>query len=223
MTEEIEEPSMEVGESEAPKKIFSLTLHSLLDEYHSAHGLAHTNDDYQQYRRYCTRRLSRLRHAQPVRHDLVHSSSGGGSGRHHKRHAFVKRDLIPSGGVQHVNVLLVLLLQAERAWAHASELKALLLLSPSIPKGHEKSKASPGSIRQHALHKLKKAQVHAQQLQELVEEYGDVTTQQEAKAYAAWMSGNVALEKGQWKVSLVLLQLEWSSLDTMRTNDLRLL
>lgn len=68
---------------------FSLPVHAVIDANQASHGMRH--DDYKQYHAYCTRRLSRLRHAQSVRRDLVHSAAYV-SGEKKKRNAYCPRE-----------------------------------------------------------------------------------------------------------------------------------
>jgi len=171
-----------------------VAVHSSIESMHNAHGLRH--DDHKQYHEYCTRRLSRLRHNREVRKELVHSGTYV-AGEKTRRHAYCSRDLPED--VNHENILFVVLVDAERAWAHSSELRALV--HEQLPKNHEKAKAAPGKIRQHALRRLRRAKQLAIRFEELCEQFGDETTQEEAKAYASWMRGNYALEVSDWKTA----------------------
>ncbi len=235
------------------QRVLSLPVHQWLETAQQSHGIAH--HDYSQYHAYCTRRLSRIRHAKEVRKDLVHSSTyvsgsaGGGGGKQTRRHAYVPRNIVPalpitaitsdeqdgndkdSAGTTapavlpkelHENVLWVLLVGAERAWAHAGELRArytdgntshqnnhnAVLSSISSNK---KPKRSPGQVRHHSLRRLKKAQQLAHQLEQVAKQFSqqqpekmpvmvDSRTVQECQAYASWMRGNWALEMADWKV-----------------------
>lgn len=179
---------------------YSLPVHSVIEANQASHGLRH--DDYKQYHSYSTRRLSRLRHAQPVRRDLVHSAAYV-AGEKMKRNAYCPRDITSS--VQHENVLWVVLLGAERAWAHSCELKALMVTSgkATLAAEHEKARSSPGKILQHALRRLKRARQLATQFEELAQQHGDERTILEAKAYGGWMRGNWSLEVGDWKVGML--------------------
>jgi signal recognition particle subunit SRP68 len=180
-----------------PQEKFSLAVHQVIDLNQASHGLRH--DDYKQYHSYCTRRLSRLRHARPVRRDLVHSAVYV-SGAKMRCNAYCPRNDMK---LNHENALWVVLLEAERAWAHSCELKALMATSgksSTLAAEHEKSRSSPGKIRQHALRRLKRARQLATQFQELAEQVGDERTILEAKAYGGWMRGNWGLEVGDWKV-----------------------
>lgn len=179
--------------SDTPDK-FAIGIHALVEEMQTTHGLRH--DDYKGYHGYCTRRLSRLRHHQAVKKDLV-SSGAYVSGEKKRRNAFCKRELPET--IAHADVLLSVIVNAERAWAHSNELKALIH-APPTDRTHEKSKSAPGKIRQHYLSKLRRAKQLATQLEVLCIQFADAQTQQEAKAYASWMKGNVGLEKGEWKV-----------------------
>lgn len=183
-------------DSPAPQEKFSLPVHAVIDANQASHGLRH--DDYKQYHAFCTRRLSRLRHAQPVRRDLVHSAAYV-SGEKMKRNAYCPREQTTNSE----NALWVVLVGAERAWAHSCELKALMATSgkSSLSAEHEKSRSSPGKIRQHSLRRLRRAKQLATQFQQHCEQVCDERTILEAKAYAGWMGGNYSLEVGDWKVS----------------------
>lgn len=166
---------------------------------HNAHGLRH--DDYKQYHEYCTRRLSRLRHNRAVRKELVHSGVYV-AGEKTKRHAYVPRETPED--VNHENILLVVLMEAERAWAHSCELKAMV--HEHLPKNHEKANATSGKIRQHAVRRLRRARHFAIKFEEMCRQYADESTQGEATAYASWMRGNFALEFGDWKTACCQFQ-----------------
>lgn len=178
-----------------PKEKFSLAVHATIDANQASHGLRH--DDYKQYHAYCTRRLYRLRHNKAVRRDLVHSAAYV-VGEKKKRNAYCPREQTTSSE----NALWVVIISAERAWAHSCELKALIGSggSTALLAEHEKARSSPGKIRQHALSRLKRAKQLATQFEQLCEEACDERTIMEAKAYAGWMRGNWSLEVGDWKV-----------------------
>ena len=187
-------------ESSPLRETLFLPVHAVIDANQAAHGLRH--DDYKQYHAYCTRRLSRLRHAQPVRRELVHSAAYA-PGEKMKRHAYCPREQRTNSE----NALWAVAIGAERAWAHSRELRALVPSSSStstsksaLAAEHEKSRSYPGKIRQHALRRLRRAKQLATQFQELCERVCDERTILEAKAYGGWMRGNWALEVGDWKV-----------------------
>ena len=117
------------------------------------------------------------------------------AGEKTRRHAYCPRE-IPEE-LHHENMLLVLLVAAERAWAHSCELKAMM--RDQLPKNHEKAKSSPGKIRRHALRRLRRAKELAIEFEEACVQVGDEATIEEAKAYASWMRGNYALEISDWE------------------------
>jgi hypothetical protein len=81
----------------------------------------------------------------------------------------------------HSHFLWVMLVSAERAWAQACEIKK-------------------GGSRQHAIRRLQKAQQFATKLEEAAKVNCDAITYKECQAYAGWINGNWALEKGHYKV-----------------------
>jgi len=84
------------------------------------------------------------------------------------------------------------LLCAERAWAHAMLLKQ---------ENHEEGEAP--RRRLHLLRRLRKAAHWADQLKEQCSQKADDRTVLEAEAYAAWMRGNLLLEKEDWRDAFV--------------------
>ena len=81
-------------------------------------------------------------------------------------------------------------MNAERAWAHAMELKTA-------------SRGDNARKRHHAIKRLAKAALHAAQLAALTAARSDARTALEAEAYASWMSGNVLLEReSDWGAAL---------------------
>lgn len=214
------------GDDQLPQPShFSLPIHTIISTSQNSHGLRH--DDYAQYRAYCTRRLSRLRHAKPVRRELSFSSvgadkklqsGGGGGGKKGGRHAFHPRAVAPEDANRHVNYMTVALYSAERAWSHALELKGEYDDAKSSSNsssrrkktvgggggvgGGEKKRSSPGKIRNHYLRKLKKATEYAVELEKMAEAgAGDGRTVKEARAYGGWMRGNWGLEVGDWQMA----------------------
>ena len=179
---------------------FSISIHSLIDEAQSSHGLV--QNDYGQYHAYCTRRLDRLRHAKEVRRDLSHHSGNQnkGKGKNQKgggRHAFLPKSFSVEDYNRHINFSLVTLFSAERAWAHGLSIKSQHTAEGK--KSNSKQK-SASSVRKHYLNRLKKAAKWALELDDVMNSVGDERTQLEAKCYRGWMKGSCALEMGNWKV-----------------------
>lgn len=109
-----------------------------------------------------------------------------------------RKVVLDMDNIDHVNLVLVWLVQAERAWAHAMELKGEYDLKIA---GATKKSSSPSKIRNHFLRRLRKAVSYAGQLEELCDVCCDRNTAAEAKAYAAWMRGNLHLEVENWSAA----------------------
>jgi len=143
----------ETSKSEEMSAKLHLDVHKYIQAMQSQHGVI-PHQDYSQYRQYCTRKLSRLRH----NHDLIktngrallHGSGGRGKSAsvYQPRRYFNKN--VPSKGVSiqytnlndddtdeeeeedredyslvnHVNFLLVMLVHAERCWSAAMHVKS---------------------------------------------------------------------------------------------------
>mmetsp|Transcript_18478 Transcript_18478/g.26077 ORF Transcript_18478/g.26077 Transcript_18478/m.26077 type:complete len:624 (+) Transcript_18478:130-2001(+) len=184
----------------------SIGIHSLIESCQASHGLRH--DDYRQYHGYCTRRLSRLRHNRAVKKELVHSAKFVDNKKSVRKHAFCARDRPEQ--IQHENHLLLLLLGAERAWAHSCEIRALdgtQKLKAGLTAQNEKARSSSGKIRQHSLKRLKRAKQLATELEQVVSKEHtenstvDEKTFLESQAYGGWMRGNYSMEVADWKTA----------------------
>ena len=261
---------------ENPK--FSISIHDLIESARADNGLRGTSGapsgsigiaDYESYRRYCTRRLARLRRSRDVKKELSHGPAGGKStaagGEPKQQQQFTRKNKKKgkkgkgksgdgggggqqsSGGkkgggkfafhprphpdpydaTRHVHYCLVSLYSAERCWSHAMEIKAAYddavreakrLANKRRKKrsgddGNEndgfgidgggskkKKKASPAKTRRHYINKLHKAAAYGTELEERAKVSCDDRTSIEARAYAAWVRGTLALEIGNWQV-----------------------
>lgn len=256
---------------------FSISIHDLIESARSDHGTSGATSggsaDYESYRRYCTRRLSRLRRSRDVKKELSHGpaggkststvtaaagdepkqqqqftsknkkkgkkgkgkNGGGGSGGQQSsggkkgggKFAFHPRPHPdPYDATQHEHYCLVSLYSAERCWSHAMEIKAAYddavreakrLASKRRKKrladdnnedgglgvngGNSKKKeASPAKIRRHYINKLHKAAAYGTELEERAKVSCDDLTAIEARAYAAWIRGTLAMEVRNWQV-----------------------
>lgn len=148
---------------EEKKAIYSYSILKDLRKSQGENGLKY--NDYQRYRQYCARRLRRVRKTLKV-----------SNARHFKR---VKYEITEAKS------LTLFLINAERAWSYAMQLKNDITNNPD------------DSSRKtfHMLRRLRKAAVHAKKLKELCAQHGDARTQLEAEAYSSYMSGVYALEK----------------------------
>ncbi|XP_068732077.1 signal recognition particle subunit SRP68-like [Montipora capricornis] len=163
-------------EDEFQQSALTLEILPLIKDSQGQHGLRH--GDYQRYRQYCQRRLRRL-------YKTMHFQHGS---RHIFKSKKVTKDLLKD-----VRYLHIPLMDAERAWSHAMELK---LLANTEPRK-----------KFHYIRRLRKAASHADQLQELC--YGDACdarSKLEAQAYASFMKGSVSFELQNWKEALELFR-----------------
>ncbi|KAA0161262.1 hypothetical protein FNF31_03875 [Cafeteria roenbergensis] len=147
-------------------------------------GLRHS--DFGGYRQYCTRRLRRVRTLRHVK--LAHS-------RGKNNHAFVPRTL-RAEAVTSAEHLLVPLFNAERAWAHAMELKQRV--DEVVSRGE-------GSVRphHHRMRRLRKAAGWAEELKTLCAACADARTALEAEAYSAGMQAQLLSEEQLWDEAAV--------------------
>ncbi|KAJ4454057.1 putative signal recognition particle 68 kDa protein [Paratrimastix pyriformis] len=133
---------------------------------------------FHDYPAVCTRRLRRIRHA-------LHFLQG--------KKTYVKRpltyDLVTDPRYLHIP-----LMEAERAWATALDLK-------------KAAQSSGGDLRvyAHAKKRLRKAARFALQLVDLTKKCADQRSIVEAEAYALWMRGQYLLEEEKWAEALLTL------------------
>ncbi|OAF71031.1 Signal recognition particle protein [Intoshia linei] len=143
----------------------------LCNNYRSMNGLKH--QDYQRYREYLTRALYRLR-------------------KTIKRQEKIKNRKMLVNYSQYVSFnekfFYMLLLQAERCWSYAMQLKQLTTKYPRK--------------RHHFISKLVKSILWAVKLDNLVNsQKTDARSKLETSAYLNWMKGNLAFEKEDFKVA----------------------
>jgi len=163
----IERPILQASEA----TVFSLNVVRTVHEARRAHGLWHK--DYLGYRQYCSRRIRRIR----KRFDL---RQGG--------RKFIRRDL-HADNLRNEGLLELPLLQAERAWAYAMQLK-------------EEARSDPR--KKYAFrNKLRKAAEFAETFQLLVEKSGrcDARTKLCVEGYAAWLQGTACYELADWTLA----------------------
>uniref|UniRef100_H2S1X0 Signal recognition particle subunit SRP68 n=1 Tax=Takifugu rubripes TaxID=31033 RepID=H2S1X0_TAKRU len=144
-------------------------LLQIIKESQQQHGLRH--GDYQRYRGYCSRRLRRLR-----------KTLGFKMGNRHK---FIGKK-ITAEMLSDSRYLLMVLMEAERAWSYAMQLK-------------QEANTEPRK-RFHLLSRLRKAAKHSEKLEKLCESPRvDAKTKLEAQAYTAYLTGMVEFELQEWK------------------------
>eukprot|EP00794_Sanderia_malayensis_P008838 gene8838-9784_t len=171
--EEIGE-SEEKQEKEAEETVFTLEILPIIKEAQQRHGLRH--GDYQRYRQYCARRLGRIRHS-------LHFSLGSRHGYKGKR---LTKEI-----VNNVRYLQIPLMNAERVWSYAMELK---LLANTEPRK-----------KFHMTRKLKKSVAYAEELYNLCDcDKVDARTKLESQAYLFWMTANLKFELQDWQSAIDL-------------------
>lgn len=146
-----------------------LEILQIIKESQQQHGLRH--GDYQRYRGYCSRRLRRLR-----------KTLGFKMGNRHK---FIGKKITVEM-LSDNRYLLLVLMEAERAWSYAMQLK-------------QEANTEPRK-RFHLLSRLRKAAKHSENLEKLCESPNvDAKTKLEAQAYTAYLTGMVEFELQEWK------------------------
>ncbi|TFJ83148.1 hypothetical protein NSK_005568 [Nannochloropsis salina CCMP1776] len=181
-----------------PSILLDLPLHHMLRSLQLQHGLRH--GDYQRYRHYLNRRLARLRKG-------VNATHRGGKAFESKNvHSLAFLGGDPSA-LKKEHLLLVLL-NAERAWAFAMHLQ-----QDAAGNQH-----MPSYVRSHFLRRLRRAGVWAARLLGLVEDASDQVTERtslEVQAYAGWMGAAVDVEQEEWGHALVKLRTAHSILSQL--------
>lgn len=163
---------MEENKENLPDGGLGLEILQIIKESQQQHGLRH--GDYQRYRGYCSRRLRRLR-----------KTLGFKMGNRHK---FVGKKVTVEM-LSDNRYLLLVLMEAERAWSYAMQLK-------------QEANTEPRK-RFHLLSRLRKAAKHSEKLEKLCESpHVDAKTKLEAQAYTAYLTGMVEFELQEWKQAM---------------------
>ncbi|XP_028270067.1 signal recognition particle subunit SRP68 [Parambassis ranga] len=156
----------------SPDGGLGLEILQIIKESQQQHGLRH--GDYQRYRGYCSRRLRRLR-----------KTLGFKMGNRHK---FVGKKVTVEM-LSDNRYLLLVLMEAERAWSYAMQLK-------------QEANTEPRK-RFHLLARLRKAAKHSERLEKLCESHRvDAKTKLEAQAYTAYLTGMVEFELQEWRLAM---------------------
>ncbi|XP_042340692.1 signal recognition particle subunit SRP68 [Plectropomus leopardus] len=164
--------TMDENKENAPDGGLGLEILQIIKESQQQHGLRH--GDYQRYRGYCSRRLRRLR-----------KTLGFKMGNRHK---FIGKKITVEM-LSDSRYLLLVLMEAERAWSYAMQLK-------------QEANTEPRK-RFHLLARLRKAAKHSEKLEKLCESPRvDAKTKLEAQAYTAYLTGTVEFELQEWKLAM---------------------
>ncbi|KAM8947064.1 signal recognition particle subunit SRP68 [Pelodytes ibericus] len=160
------------GKSEALGDSLGLEILQIIKESQQQHGMRH--GDFQRYRGYCSRRLRRLR-------KTLNFKMGN-------RHKFTGKKITVEMLTDNRYLLLVLM-DAERAWSYAMQLKTEANTEPRK--------------RFHLLSRLRKAVKHAEDLERLCDsDRVDAKTKLEAQAYMAYLGGMLQFEQQSWEEAM---------------------
>ncbi|KAI7808146.1 signal recognition particle subunit SRP68 [Triplophysa rosa] len=165
---EVKTPAMDENKENNVDGSLGLEILQIIKDSQQQHGLRH--GDYQRYRGYCSRRLRRLRKTLGFKMGNRHKFSG-------KK---VTVEMLKDN-----RYLLIVLIEAERAWSYAMQLK-------------QEANTEPRK-RFHLLARLRKAAKHGEQLAKLCESpCVDAKTKLEAQAYNSYLTGMVQFEMQEW-------------------------
>uniref|UniRef100_A0A669PVI8 Signal recognition particle subunit SRP68 n=1 Tax=Phasianus colchicus TaxID=9054 RepID=A0A669PVI8_PHACC len=169
---DFEEPLGALHQSLLWEYLLNGTFLQIVKESQQQHGLRH--GDFQRYRGYCSRRLRRLRKTLNFKMGNRHKFTG-------KK---VTEEILSDN-----RYLLLILMDAERAWSYAMQLK-------------QEANTEPRK-RFHLLSRLRKAVKHAEELERLCESNRvDAKTKLEAQAYMAYLTGMLRFEHQEWKAAM---------------------
>eukprot|EP00357_Protocruzia_adherens_P032037 CAMPEP_0115007186 /NCGR_PEP_ID=MMETSP0216-20121206/21006_1 /TAXON_ID=223996 /ORGANISM="Protocruzia adherens, Strain Boccale" /LENGTH=602 /DNA_ID=CAMNT_0002374033 /DNA_START=30 /DNA_END=1838 /DNA_ORIENTATION=- len=162
------------AEEEVPQLSITLNILSTIQTAQNQNGLRH--GDYMRYRRYCSRKMHRLRKTTKLT---------CGRGKFQKK-AMTLAD------VQDVRHLMILLFEAERCWSYALDLK------------HELTDLQPDNhrLKFHIKRRMSKACQAAENLYKMCQDCANKRTLLESEGYFHWMQGNLASEEGKWEEAL---------------------
>ncbi|XP_062304359.1 signal recognition particle subunit SRP68 [Osmerus eperlanus] len=163
--------TMEDNKENSPDGL-GLEILLVIKESQQQHGLRH--GDYQRYRGYCSRRMRRLRKTLGFKLGNRHKFTG-------KK---ITQEMISDN-----RYLLLVLMEAERAWSYAMQLK-------------QEANTEPRK-RFHLLSRLRKAAKHGERLEKLCDSPRvDAKTKLEAQAYTSYLTGMVQFEMQEWKAAM---------------------
>uniref|UniRef100_A0A6T6CZ51 Signal recognition particle subunit SRP68 n=1 Tax=Compsopogon caeruleus TaxID=31354 RepID=A0A6T6CZ51_9RHOD len=161
----------QVDQVEVMKERLSLDILRCVKTSQNTYGLRH--GDYRRYRQYCTRRLHRIR-------KTLNFMNG--------KKRFQKRVPTVTQFAKDPRFMMLTLVQAERAWSHAMELKNAMQVTARTAR--------------HATTRMVKAAYWARELEKAARSVADERTSLEAQAYASLMAANASFVREDWKSAL---------------------
>nr|CAG4648606.1 EOG090X04NF [Polyphemus pediculus] len=184
------------NKKDVQENIYTLPLLKLIKEAQQQHGLRH--QDYQRYRTYCSSRLQRIR-------KVLNFVQGD-------KKQFKKKE-VTMDNLKDEKFLYLPLIQAERAWSYAMQLK--------------QESNTDFRKRFHLIARLRKAVAHSLHLEYICQSpLCDARTKLEAQAYCAWMQGMLHLELKEWKPAsekLSLCQTIYEKLSSALNEDAQII
>ena len=174
-----EKPMENNNNVEVEYKIHSIPILKIIKVAQSQHGMRHAS--YNNYRNYCSRKIRRVKHALNFKNHKMEK----------KKEKYIKREMTANHYKVKQEYLMIPLFSAERAWAHAMEMK--------------ENNSNNKRVKHHIRRKMSKASAQSKLLFKFIQDSSDDKTQLEAQSYSLWMQGVYALEMKQWKESLTLL------------------
>lgn len=175
-----------ITEGNNSKALLSFEIFSRVKVCQLQHGMRET--DYERYRKFCKDKIRRTKKR---------------IGFLNKRGKQYVKNQFSVDNVKDSNSLYIPLMNAERAWAYAMEMK------------ERSQKSHNARTFTHIGNKLKRATQHAHQLQQICYQTGDDMTKIQSDAYYYHMKGNELMEKEDWKAALESYLLTRSVLDSL--------
>ena len=158
-------------------KGINLNIFDTIFTWRQVNGLKH--DDYTRYRRFCTRRLKRLRQKVQLINKWEKNTK-------EKKMVFTKLKLIPEQ-IKTNECLMIPMLLIERCWAYANELQPV-----------DETEAIKGHHQKRRIHKIR---VFTRQIMTIIK-VCNKRTQREINAYVSYMNGMADFEDGKFKEAL---------------------
>ncbi|PWZ03153.1 hypothetical protein BCV70DRAFT_197392 [Testicularia cyperi] len=212
----------------------SLPLLQIISEARNEHGMR--QQDFARYRRFCASKVHRLRELLKVTHADDSRPAEPRKSKAAKKQARSKKSKKagqPTATAQseaargHANVFtpktldvskvenerpaLLLLFEAERAWAYSQELRNEAFDNDSDP-----------AVRKRGISRLRRAEQWSQALAEMVKALSprfDVYTRAEAVAYQSIIRATTAFDRSQWERALQTLSVARSLLNAIAQNS----
>ena len=158
------------------QKLCTLYLFETIYQTRKDNGLS--ENDYEWYRKYCTRRINRIHKILKKKYGSTLTQDETAS----KGYKFITAEHVDKD----CRFLLLLLMNIERAWTYAIQLK-----------NENNEENAPRKVH-HLIRRLNKASIFSGQLLSLCYNKCDDFTCLEAEAYASWINCHTLVQKSEW-------------------------